>query len=374
MKQTFYVPLPGSTNRTIQDTGLCPSEEVAFAADLRYPSEYKKLKSYTLNWRTRLVFECQANPCMFVTFTFDDEHYNVDDHDDDIRKAKLKKCWQNFIMRFRSHCKYYGIDDSRFKYYTITERGDDGRLHFHALIFGFDYDAFQSKNKNGQRVLYVRFNHVTEALEKTWSNGYCVFEAACPQNIEYVTKYLHKRKVSGDYISLKSNGLGLAFLDDAKKTFFKETDTQYFHIGRKKYYLPRYLKKKIWTDDEEYKAMNARLAQKIDEEEYIKAANKEKSENRHYVVYENSDSLARSCINYSTNPTQPRMLSMDNCSFDLGELKELLDRSLGFVYDPDDDDLQVYFCYDEPDLLKWVRLRARTNENFKMKYVYNMRL
>lgn len=372
MKQTFYVALPGSTNKTIQDTGLCPSEDIAFVSDLRYPSEYKKLKSYTLNWRTRLVFEAQASPCMFVTLTFDPEHYNVDDPDEEVRKANLKKCWQDFSKRFRSSCDYRGIDTSRFKYYAISERGDDGRLHFHSLIYGFEFSSFSGKNAKGQRVLYVKYNEITDLITKAWVNGFCLFEAAVPQNIEYVTKYLHKRRISGDYISLKSNRLGLAFLDDAKKNFFYQTDCQYFHIGRKKYYLPRYLKKKIWTDDEEYKQMNIRLAEKIDEEERIKAENSDLNENRHYVIYEESESIIRASLSFQAN--QPSIFKTETDNFYLPEIKELLDRSLGFVYDPDDDDIQVYLCRDEPDLLRWVRLRDRTNENFKMKYVYNRRL
>ena len=125
--------VPGTMNGAREiSASLIRSEDVAFQADLRYPSEFKKLKSYTLNWRTRLIFESCSNPCMFCTFTYDDESYNVDDPDDELRRSKLKKSFQDFSKRFRSNCKYSGIDTSMFKYYDITERGDEGGHHHHA--------------------------------------------------------------------------------------------------------------------------------------------------------------------------------------------------------------------------------------------------
>lgn len=357
------------------EIGTLTSDQCAFDADIRFPSNYKKLRSYTLNWRTRLVFEHQCNPCMFVTLTFDPAHYDVDDEDDDVRKAKLKKCWQLFYNRFRSNLNYRHIDLSRFKYYAISERGDDGRLHFHSLIYGFPYKSFPGRNNKGQRVKYVQFNEITDLIVKSWNKGFCTFEATCPENIEYVTKYIHKRRISGDYISLKSNGLGLSFLDDAKKQFFHDTDQQYYHIGRKKYYLPRYLKKKIWTDDEEYREMNIRLAKKIQEEEIKKIKNDVKiTENRHYVIQSNSDFILESACNYSPDGIQfykdPETLK----TIDLCDLKHHIDQQLGFVYDPADDTIQVYLCREELDPLTWVRLKERTNDNCRMKSVYNKRL
>lgn len=366
--------LLGTTNGAKEiNASLIRSEDIAFQADMRYPSEYKKLKSYTLNWRTRLIFESCANPCMFITFTFDDENYNVDDLDDELRRGKLKKCFQDFSKRFRSNCKYAGIDTSRFKYYAITERGDDGRLHFHVLFFGFDYKSYPSKNKKGQRIMLVEFNEITDLITKSWGNGFVFFEAVCPENIKYVTKYLHKRRISGDYISLKSNGIGLSFLDDAKKNFFYTTDQQTFKIGRKTYFLPRYLKKKIWTDEEEYKAMNERLSKKIEEEERKQVENTQKSENRHYVICPESEQILRaSCV---VNDSQPTLMKVDSGQqYFLPEIKPLVEQALGFVYDPDDDSIQVYLCREEPDIVKWNRYRLRTNENFAMKFVYNVRM
>lgn len=374
MKQVVYLDLSGTTNGTKEiNAGRIQSEDVAFQADLRYPSEFRKLKSYTLNWRTRLLFESLANPCMFVTFTFDPDKYYCDDPDEDIRRANLRRVWQLFIKRFRSACKYEGIDISRFRYYVITERGDDGRLHFHALIYGFSYRTFKSRNKKGQYIDLVEFNQVTDLITKSWSNGFVFYEGVHEKNIKYVTKYLHKRRISGDYISLKSNGIGLSFLDDVKKKFFFETDSQSFHVGRKEYFLPRYLKKKIWTDENEYREMNIRLAEKIENEERKKVENRLSDKNRYYVICPDSQQMLDAA--YKCDEQQPTTWkSNDGCTYFLPELKQLFEETCGFVYDPLDDTIQVYFARPEPDKLKWDRLRRRTNENFAMKFIYDLRM
>lgn len=346
------------------------SDEVAFAADTRYPSNYKKLKCYTMNWNTRLVFESLARPCMFVTFTYDEDHYLEKRLLNNDVPATLKDDWQKFMKRFRLYCHYHKIPIDEFKYYAITERGDDGRLHFHSLIYGLPFESFTGRNAKGQRVLYVKFNEFTRALDETWQQGFTVYEAAVPENISYVTKYIHKRRISGDYISLKSNGIGLAFLDDAKKKFLKENDQQYYHVGRKKYYLPRYLKKQIWTDEDEYREMNVRLAAKIAEKELAEID--ENEQNRYYVVYEDSQELVEKALCRDNLVKYASTTSRE--TFYLPEIADLIDKSLGFVYDPADDNIRVYLVRQEKSPLIWHRLRQRTNENFKMKTIYNRRL
>lgn len=62
--------------------------------------------------------------CVFVTLTYNDEHYteNVEELKDDITK---------FIKRFRK-----AFDDRTMSYYMVCERGDlFNRCHFHLLLF-----------------------------------------------------------------------------------------------------------------------------------------------------------------------------------------------------------------------------------------------
>ena len=343
-----------------------PCDRTTKSADLRFPSRYKKLTSYTLSWRNRLQLEASSCQCMYVTFTYADEHY-IEPCED--IPGILKKSWQDFLHRF----EYYRKRDNlpKFKYYVISERGDDGRLHFHALFFGFTFQTFRAKNKKNQMVEYVVFNQVTQDLLNAWGNGHCVFNGANGKAINYVTKYIHKRVVSGDYISLKSNGIGLGFLDDAKKKFFKDNDQQFFRLGNKVVYLPRYLKKKIWTDDEEYKEMNERLAEKISKRESA-LCKSSVPQGDLFVTLRESEEIYHS-IKAFVDGGQVNKMRIPGFNIDLRDLVDRIDE-LGFSYDLDTDEFEVLFYYQEKVPVQWFRLKQRQIEVAKYKDVFNQRL
>ena len=227
--------------------------------DTRFPSKYKKLTSYTLNWHTRLVMESVSRPTMFVTFTYNQEYYLENRLiDNDIRKT-LKDDWQKFLKRLRRNLEYYDLGCLDFGCYVISERGDDGRLHFHALFFGFPYQTYPGKNAKGQRIDHIKFNKYTEIIDKSWHQGFVYYEGACPENIKYVTKYIHKRMISLDYISLKTRGLGLSYLTQNRKNYLHDNKLTRVRIANKDYFLPRYLKQKIFNE-EELKEVNEKIA------------------------------------------------------------------------------------------------------------------
>lgn len=362
MKQRVYVRLDGT--QTIS-TSL-PCDRTTKSADLRFPSRYKKLTSYTLSWRNRLQLEATASPCMFVTFTYDQEHYFEPVAD---IPTTLKNEWKAFRHRFEYYQKRDHLGD--FKYYVISERGDDGRLHFHALLYGFPFTTFKAKNKKGQLVDFVEFSKYTDDIQKAWGNGFCTFNGANGRAINYVTKYIHKRMVSGDYISMKSNGIGLSFLDEAKKKFFKDNDQQYFRLGNKLVYLPRYLKKKIWTDDQEYKEMNERLAEKISKRESVLCKNSVPQGDL-YVTLRESEEIYHS-IKAFVDGGQVNKMRIPGFNMDLRDLVDRIDE-LGFSYDLDTDEFEVLFYYQEKVPVKWFRLKQRQIEVAKYKDVFNQRL
>ena len=112
-------------------------------------------------WADRCMLEAKTQkdkynrPSCFITLTYDDEHlkdlpYNPDmypDYDPDRDTDKLvfhsldKIHLQNFWKRLRSRLdeKY----DIKIRYFACGEYGDfekTGRPHFHAIIFGYDFN------------------------------------------------------------------------------------------------------------------------------------------------------------------------------------------------------------------------------------------
>lgn len=374
--KNVYVPRVG-----VECPSQIPSDKVAFAANYQYPSKYKQLKSYTLGWRCRLMFEACAQPCMFITYTFDVDKY-IDpetDADPDGRVAWLKRTWQLFDKRLRINLDRAGLYNKEcHKYYTISERGDDGRLHFHTLFYGYNFETFKTKNKKGQWIDAVKFSQLTDLIEKSWGLGFVFFEGVHPKNIRYVTKYLHKRKISGDYISLKSQGIGLSFLDPAKVKFFKENDQTHYRIGGKIYFLPRYLKSKIWTDPDEYREMSRKLMAELEEKYAQKVRNTPGvDQNRHYVVYGDSREILHSAWRQENLLERRHLIygpARDAISHD--EILPQVAEVLGYEYDPSvDDELRIWIVDEvDPDIVRWHHLRDRQNENFMMKKVYDYRL
>lgn len=319
--------------------------------DVRYPSRYKKLVSYTLNWRTRNILEASVRPTLYITFSYNPESYIEDRLIDGDLKATLKDDWQRFLKRFRTNWKRdLGVNyvDQNFRYYAITERGDDGRLHWHALFFGFDHRTYPGTNKKGQKILFVEFSPITRLFEKSWGQGFVYFESAVPENINYVTKYLHKRVISPDYISMKSNGIGLAYFTEARKKYFQENETFEIHLRGKVYYMPRYIKNKVFEEDKR-KQLNEDLAADI------------------------AKKLRESALCKFGKLPLFRVFDIPSCPELLSDFESLVHRCVGYDYDVDKDDLKLRFA--EPcEPYDFLRLYQRVNEDYRLKSIYNRRI
>lgn len=342
-----------------------PDQYVVPYNDIRYPSKYKRLASYTLNWHTRLVMESTVRPTMFVTLTFNDEHY-IENRliDNDVKKT-LKVTWQKFIKRLRSNLDYYELPIKNFACYVISERGDDGRLHYHALFFGFPFQTFRSRNKKGQVVEYVKFNRYTEIIDKSWNMGYTVYEGACPENIKYVTKYLHKRMISPDYISLKTRGLGLSYLTESRKKFLHDNKHTKIKIGQKVYYLPRYIKQKIY-DENELREVNAQIALEV-RDKITSAVPADFIQNRHYVYYHNTLQFFNE-FKDGMPPYAQYNDALKNIPFE--QILQSVDESI-LDYDEMSDS---FLAIPVDDFLSWYYLRRRYLEDIKYNSVFSKRL
>lgn len=251
------------------------------AVNPMWPSKYQYHVRYTMRWRTRLLMEHEANPGTFITLTYAP---GVEPQDrlktrppqkpsnEELReviKTDLKNFWQairnasnrgKYVVKRnglavygsdgkRQYCPFPKIDKSSFRYYAVTERGSEEftqRLHVHAIIFGWPNNPAS-----------------TLALWSFWPFGRIDVEPLNGTRINYVTKYIHKRVHAPEFVSLKSNGIGLSWLTDERKQSFLDRRSFAFHIDGKAYFLSAYLKKKVFTDEELLKELNAALIDEI---------------------------------------------------------------------------------------------------------------
>lgn len=261
------------------------------ARNIMWPSKYRYHIRYTMRWRTRLLMEHEANPSTFITLTY---RPGVEPEDrlsihppqkptpEDLRQV-LKTDLKNFFQLIRDaadrgyyylrkdgkkvrengqfvKCLFPKLDLTKLKYYAVTERGAEeftSRLHFHILVFGWPNNPA-----------------TTQALWSLWSFGRIDVQNTTDSRINYVTKYIHKRVHAPEFISLKSNGLGLSWLTDARKQSFIDRKSFVFHMNGKSYILSSYLKKKVFTDEELLRELNEQLINDIIEKKDAEAREK----------------------------------------------------------------------------------------------------
>lgn len=133
-------------------------------------------------WAIRCMHEAQMHTqnC-FITLTYDDAHLPSD-------RSLHYRDFQLFIKRLRK--RYPG---RRIRYYMAGEYGENfGRPHWHACIFGLDFDDKKLwKRTSANSLLYRSAN-----LELLWPFGYSSIGDVTFESAAYVARYIMK-KVTG---------------------------------------------------------------------------------------------------------------------------------------------------------------------------------
>lgn len=118
----------------------------------------------------------------YITLTYDDAHIP--------RGYTLTyPHFQSFMRRLRKHFK-----GTTIRFYMAGEYGDQfERPHFHACIFGADFDdkEYYRKNENGD-ILYT-----SATLGSLWKHGFSSVGAVTFQSAAYVARYVMK-KITGN--------------------------------------------------------------------------------------------------------------------------------------------------------------------------------
>lgn len=141
-------------------------------------------------WAVRCVHEAQLHEFnAFITLTYNDEHLPSDG-------SLNHRDFQLFMKRFRT-----SISPKRFKFYMCGEYGSKhGRPHYHALIFGYD---FEDKRLHQVRRGIPIFT--SEELSALWGMGFCTTGDVTFESAAYCARYIMK-KVTGNEAEEYYNG------------------------------------------------------------------------------------------------------------------------------------------------------------------------
>jgi len=133
-------------------------------------------------WGLRIMHECSLHERnAFVTLTYDDAHVPRDG-------SLNKKHFQDFMKRLRAR------HNGRISYFHCGEYGEEnGRPHYHAILFGIDFPDRQHFNTNGRgdRV------YISSFLSSVWGFGNSIIGNVTLESASYCARYCLK-KVTGD--------------------------------------------------------------------------------------------------------------------------------------------------------------------------------
>lgn len=145
-------------------------------------------------WAVRISHEAQLyeDNC-FLTLTYDPmflpDHNSLD-----------VKHFQDFMKRFRFRFKGSspvlnddGIEEFPIRFFHCGEYGEtNGRPHYHACIFNFDFpDKKLWKVHNGNNL------YISQSLNELWPYGFATIGALTFESAAYVARYVVK-KITGD--------------------------------------------------------------------------------------------------------------------------------------------------------------------------------
>ena len=218
----------------------------------------------------------------FITLTYDDEHLPAD-HSVDV------EVWRSFARRLRKKC-------GQFRYFHCGEYGEEGntyRPHYHALLFGidFDFDRVVLK-KDGDTTLWT-----SATLAKLWTFGFHSIGPVTFESAGYVARYSMK-KITGDqaedhYIHVDSDGVANAIKPEyatmsrrpgiGAKWLERYVDDVYNYdvciVNGRELRPPKYYDRLLEEKDpERFSQVRAKRLQKARERDYSELRAMEKSE------------------------------------------------------------------------------------------------
>lgn len=195
---------------------------------------------YSEEWARRVMLEAKKHDknC-FITLTYNDANLP--------QAGVCKRSAQLFMKRLRKQ-----LGKIKVRYFLCGEYGaEKNRSHFHAIIFGYDFDDkyYFGKDKRGNSI------YRSPLLEKVWTFGFSsVGERLDFESAKYCAKYMQADGREFDKLGLNrpfvlmSRRPGLA-LDVIPDTVYKTGD---IYFDGKRFLAPRAFLKQVKKEFPEY--------------------------------------------------------------------------------------------------------------------------
>lgn len=209
----------------------------------------------TNDWAVRIMHEAVSCSSSYITLTYNDD--NLPENG-----TLVKSDFQNFMKLLRRRL------DVKVRFFGSGEYGDQfSRPHYHIIILGYDFpDKYLFKMYKGKPLYRSPF------LEGVWTKGFSTVEDVSIESARYCAKYtvkyltgeranVYKDKKIIPEFSLQSRRPGLGY-DMASRNVEIFKNNNFIFLGGKRYPIPRYYRKKFFTDIEN----NERQKIAVDEE------------------------------------------------------------------------------------------------------------
>lgn len=134
---------------------------------------------YSRQWAIRCVHEASLYDAnCFITLTYAPEHLPEGG-------TLVKRDFQLFMKKLRKR-----FPGSKIRFYHCGEYGErEGRPHYHACLFNFDFpDKIFWKNQNGQPL------YISPILDSIWGKGFSSIGSVTFESAAYVARYILKKQ------------------------------------------------------------------------------------------------------------------------------------------------------------------------------------
>jgi len=136
-------------------------------------------------WAVRCMCEAQLHPeNSFITLTYSPEHLPED-------WGLRKEDFQKFMKRLRKK-----LNGKKVRYYHCGEYGEKNlRPHYHAILFGVDFDDKTLFSSNNGNPIYT-----SDFLDSCWRRGFASIGNVTFESAAYVARYVMKKVTNNENI------------------------------------------------------------------------------------------------------------------------------------------------------------------------------